>query len=49
MYVCVCVCVVRIALASDAIYTEIYVVLIQMRVIMYNGMKCVLLQEGVRT
>lgn len=46
--VCVCLYVVRVALASKAMYTQIYVVLNEMRVIMYNEMKCVL-QEVVRT
>lgn len=40
-------CAVRVALASEAIYTEIYVVLIEMRVIMYNEVKCVV-QDVVR-
>jgi len=42
------VCVVRVALVSEAMYTQIYVVLNEMRVIMYNEMKCVL-REVVRT
>jgi len=37
----VCVCVVRVALASEAMYTHIYVVLNEMRLNVYNGMKCV--------
>ena len=45
---CVYVCVVRVALASEAMYTHIYVVLNEMRVIVYNEMKCVL-QGVVRT